>query len=675
MSAGKAVDLMGFDRSMLKKLIDEQDSLDGMRAAFRTIQDRQKENLPLISDIDARKERLRRIKSECIGNDRLFAEAVYNLEKNGFRVIMVKNEGEAIDALLREVGKEKLVVKSKSNITKEIDLTHALEAKGIEVIETDLGDRIIQISGLEPVHPTGPAAHLTRYQVAEILSEHFGKKLPSEPDVLSETVREELDGYLKRSRIGITGANAIAALEGAAVIVHNEGNVTRCSQAPGKHIIVTTRDKLLPNLDEAINQIKLQTFYATGKLTSAHVDIISGPSYTADIEKKIFRGMHGPKEIVVVFVDSGRTDMGDSPLLQCINCGNCLLTCPVYDIVGPAFGTRGHLGGIGVALKSKQSPAEEAAGKGLFLCLSCGSCEEQCPVSIDIRPDIYNARGACMHELLTEEQIAALKSIGNYDNPWMQSRASRTKWAKGLDMPSIGKVFYYPGCSLSLLRPDIARKTVELLREGGIDPAYLGKEEGCCGSIGRKLGDDELFRKQITHLLSSFVEAGAGKIITSCPGCLVSLNLGKELTGNDAVEVIHVTETLAGLKYKGKHSEAEMIKLTYHDSCELGRGLGIYDPPRELIRSLPEVELVEMERSRELSACCGSGAGVKSGYPELANAISKKRIAMAEKTGATMIVTSCPWCFENLSENASGRVSVIDLTDLIYQRLHPSKGR
>lgn len=664
---------MGFDRARLKKLIDEQDSLEGMRSSFKTIQERQKENLPLIKDLEERKERLRRVKKESIGNDGLIKAALKSLENNGFRVEIAKDDAEAVKILMREIGREKLVVKSKSNISKEIDLTHQLEQKGIEIIETDLGDRIIQISGLDPVHPTGPAAHLTRYQIADILSKHFKRKLPPEPDVLAETVRQELDGYLKKAKVGITGANAIAALEGALVIVHNEGNVTRCSQAEGKHIVLATRDKILPNLDEAINQVKLQTFYATGKLTSAHIDIISGPSYTADIEKKIFKGMHGPKEIVVVFIDSGRSDMGRSELLQCIGCGNCLLTCPVYDIVGPAFGTKGHFGGIGVALESRKGSARKAVDRGLHLCVACGSCLEQCPVSIDVRTDIFKARGEAGIDSLTEEQKAAISSIKNYDNPWMQPRASRAKWAKSMNLPEKGNVIYYPGCSLSLLRPEIARMTVELLRERGLNPAYLGSKEVCCGSIVRKLGDEESFRKQVASLMESFAKAGAKKIVASCPGCMISLNIAKELSGRKDIEILHVTQALANLKFGKQSASNGWKKVTYHDSCELGRGLGFYDPPRRLIEAIPGVELVEMERSREQGACCGSGAGVKSGYPELANAIANKRMKMAESTGASILITACPWCLENLSANAPSSVRVMDLIEFIHEAVKSGK--
>lgn len=658
---------MTLDRNRMKKLIEGQDSLDGMRSAFKTIQDRQKENLPLIKDLNARKERLKRVKSDSIGNERLFKSAVERLESNGFRVEMAKDEDQAIGIILREIGDEKLVVKSKSNISKEIDLTHRLEAKGIEVVETDLGDRIIQISGLEPVHPTGPAAHLTRYQVAEILSKHFKKDLPPDPDVLAETVRQELDCYLKRANVGITGANAIAALEGAAVIVHNEGNATRCSQAQKKHIIIVTRDKILPDLEEAINQVKLQTFYATGKLTSAHIDIISSPSYTADIEKKIFKGMHGPKEVIVIFVDSGRSEMGRSDVLMCIGCGNCLLACPVYDVTGPAFGTRGRQGGIGVALASKQKSAEYAAERGLYLCVSCGSCKERCPVSIDIRQDIFDARGACGEGMLSEEQKSALSSIGNYDNPWMQPRAARAKWAKDMELPERGEVVFYPGCSQSLLRPELARKTVELLRDAGLSPAYLGSKESCCGSLARKLGDEEAFKKQIKKLMDQFSKAGAKKVIVTCPGCLVSLNLGKEISGAKDIEFIHVTQALSKARKKKSVSGKTAVKVTYHDSCELGRGLGIYDPPRDLIGKIQGVQLVEMDHNRENSDCCGSGAGVKSGYPELSDAIAKKRIKMASKTGASVLLTSCPWCYENLSGNSTKEMAVRDLIDFIYE--------
>jgi len=666
---------MSFERSRLKKLIKEQDSLDGMRAAFKIVRERQIENLPLMPDLDERKKRLRELKSRSVGNAELFKSAVETLQRNGFRVMIARDNSEAMNLLMQEIGNEKLVVKSKSNISKELDIVHCLSSAGIEVIETDLGDRIIQLSDLQPVHPTGPAAHLTRFQIAEILSRHFNREIPPVPEVLAEAVREELDKYFNRAKVAITGANAIAASEGAIVLVHNEGNVTRCSRVPAKHIILTTPEKVLPTIDDAINLVKLQTYYATGKTLTAYIEIISSCSYTSDIEKKLFKGMHGPKKIVVIFLDSGRMELGSSELLYCIGCGNCLLDCPVYDILGPSFGSKGHMGGIGVALTSRLGTTEEADADGLFLCTSCGSCKEQCPTSIDIRPEIYHARNlASFANLLADEHNAALSSIQNYDNPWLQPRSVRAKWARDLNLPEEGEVIFYPGCSQSLLRPNIARMTVELLRDVGIDPAYLAENESCCGSIARKLGDQKLFEMQISRLLESFAKAGVKKIITSCPGCLVSLNIGKELTGMEDMELLHVTQALSELLPEIASAQDGTTKVSYHDPCELGRTLGIYDSPRELINSLEGVELIELERFREQSVCCGAGSGIKSGYPELAEAIAKKRLKMAEESGASVLLTSCPWCLENLfGAKGDSKVAVEDLIEFIHRLRSASK--
>jgi L-lactate utilization protein LutB len=666
---------MVFDRERLKKLIEEQDALTGMRSAFQTTRRRQRDNAHLIPDLETRKERLRKAKAESIGNDALFRTAIERLRENGFRIELANDEDEAIKILLQEIGNEKTVVKSKSNISKEIDLAHRLSERGIEVIETDLGDRIIQISGLTPVHPTGPAAHLTRYQIAEILSEHFGRKLPSDPDVLAEAVREELDGYLSRANIGITGANAIAANEGAVVILHNEGNVTRCAQSRKKHIVLTTRDKIVPTLDDAINLAKLQAYYATGKVVSAHIDIISGPSYTADIEKKIFKGMHGPKEIVTIFVDSGRSRLGNSELLYCINCGNCLLTCPVYDIIGPAFGSIGHFGGIGAAMLGRMRSPREADSAGVFLCTSCGACREACPVGIDIRPDIYYARGkATLEGLLSDEQRSAISSIKNYDNPWMQPRKARTRWAGKLGLRSEGETIYFPGCSISLLRPDLAVSSVQLLKECGIEPAYLGDEDICCGSLARKLGQEKLFEDQIRRLLLSIKRAGAKRVITSCPGCMTSLIIGKDMLAIQDLKVCHISEVLAELPRTRSAILEGGIRAAYHDPCELGRGLGIFDPPRIAIDSIKGVERVELERSREDSACCGAGAGVKSGFPELATAIAKRRLSMARDAGVKLLITSCPWCVENLQSASLGTdIMVKDLVEFLMESRIPTR--
>jgi L-lactate utilization protein LutB len=208
-------------------------------------------------------------------------------------------------------------------------------------------------------------------------------------------MRNDISEHINSSLVGITGANAIAAEEGAVLLLHNEGNIIVVATRPEKHIIIAGIDKIYHNIEEAMNMLKLQTFCATGALATSFVNIISGPSQTADIEKQLIRGVHGPKELCVILVDNHRSDIARSEykdLLYCIGCGQCLLVCPAYGVYGNGFGIDSHLGGRGLAYSalSNESPVE--AEKRLELCLSCRKCQQNCPVAIDIPSMIVKLR-------------------------------------------------------------------------------------------------------------------------------------------------------------------------------------------------------------------------------------------------------------------------------------------
>jgi len=666
-------DCMGL-QDRVRKAVEGTAELEGMRRSFETILDRQRLNVGRLPDLDSRRERLRKLKERCVGDEGLFSEAVASLEGNGCRVILAKDAGSALRVIQSEVSGSKLVVKSKSNITKELHLVQRLTEQGVEVIETDLGDRIVQLAGCDAVHPTGPACHLTRAQISTLLSEHFGRDISDDPDELTAAVKEEIAGYLDAATVGVTGANAVTACEGAVVIAHNEGNAARCAMLPEKHIVVTTPEKIVPSLDDAMNLVKLQTYFSTGKITTAYVNVISGPSYTADIEKKIFRGMHGPKEVVVIFVDGGRLAAGDPEPLYCIGCGSCVIRCPVYDVVGPVFGTSGHVGGQGVYLSAARDASSEAAEGGLHLCTSCGECREACPVDIDIRKGILNSR----HELLEQngemlpEHGTVTKSVRNYDNPWQMPRARRSRWAKGLDLPKKGEVLYFAGCSTSLLHPETARCAVRLLRAVGEEPAYLGTSESCCGSTAKKIGDVGLARDKVEACFDAFSSAGAKTVVVSCPGCHSALDSCDDLKKRHGVSVLHITEFLDERLAKLPLAKLDLPgNFTYHDPCDLGRERGVFDAPRRLIEAVLGGPVVEMRHSRLESRCCGAGSGVKSGFPELAVAIARARVGHAESVGADTILTACPWCVQNLRDCQSGKesVKVIDLLELLDSAL------
>jgi len=351
---------------------------------------RQRRSQP--SDLQERRLRLRLVREEAVGNPGLTAQAIANLEKNAFRVLRAETIEEAQSLILREIGAERLVVKAKSNLTREVGLEEFLAQRGVEVIDTDIGDRIVQLAGDHPSHPTGPASHLDRYDIARILSRHLGREVDASPQELASLLRQEVSGYIQRARIGITGANAICAEEGAVVLLHNEGNIQQVSLCSGKHLVLAGIDRIYPNLEEAVNLARLLTYYATGDVITSFINVIGGPSKTADIEKKLFRGVHGPQEVVVILVDNHRSVLQGGEfreLLYCIGCGECLLVCPAYRAFGPEYSGR-EPGGRGVVLEAVAGDEQKA----LELCLTCGRCRKNCPLEIDIPSMVLKLRKA-----------------------------------------------------------------------------------------------------------------------------------------------------------------------------------------------------------------------------------------------------------------------------------------
>ncbi|KCZ71484.1 hypothetical protein ANME2D_02214 [Candidatus Methanoperedens nitroreducens] len=360
-----------------------------LRKAFNSVKERQSLNPP--SDFEERKKRLKSSRELCVGNEILLSKAIDNLRRNGIKVYPVREKQEAVDVILDEAGHEKHIVKSKSNVTKEIELTRALERKGLTVIETDIGDRILQILNARPSHPTGPVTHLSAREIAKKLSTYYNKPIKESPEEIVQIVREDVISNLNDARVGITGANAITVEEGSIMMTHNEGNIYEVMRKE-KHIVVTSIDKIYPDIEAAMNMIKILSFSATGSIVPSFVEVISGVSKTADVEKKFIKGIHNPSEIVLVLLDNRRTELagnGFKDLLLCIGCGNCLLHCPMYNTIGNEFARDNYLGGKGLAYYSLYNNEKD---ERLEFCLTCGRCKENCPLGLDIPAIIKRIR-------------------------------------------------------------------------------------------------------------------------------------------------------------------------------------------------------------------------------------------------------------------------------------------
>lgn len=362
-----------------------------LRKAFNSVKERQAQNPP--AGFEERKKKLRAARELCVGNEELLSKAIDKLKKNGMKVHLAKDGNEAVDIILNELGGEKLVVKSKSNVTKEIELTNALTKKGFTVVETDIGDRILQVLKASPSHPTGPVTHLSAKEIAKGLSEYYGKPVKDDPEDIVRIVREDVLSHLRKANVGITGANAITAEEGSIVMTHNEGNIYEVMRKE-KHIVVTSIDKIYPDLESAMNMLKILSYNATGATIPSFVEIISGVSKTADVEKKFIKGVHNPSGITVILVDNKRSELAknrEKELLYCVGCGNCLLHCPMYNTIGNEFARGSQLGGKGIAYQSLYKNEKD---EKLAYCLTCGKCRDNCPLGLDIPAIIKRIRSA-----------------------------------------------------------------------------------------------------------------------------------------------------------------------------------------------------------------------------------------------------------------------------------------
>lgn len=392
----------------------KEEEMESMRKVFHGLRKRV-ETLSQSPKIQALQERVIDIRRNAIeNNEELIAIARERFKENDIDCFLAKDEEEARKILLDLINEEiessnidkdeVYIAKSKSNTLREINATQFLEENGMKIVETDLGDRILQLKKEDnsPVHPTGPASHLNVYDIADIVNEAMDLDLPPVPRPIMEAVRADVLDLLHKSYIGISGSNSIAAEDGAFLTVHNEGNISLV-QNKKLHIVVAGIDKLVPSLEDSVSVAKLETAYAIGKPLSSYINIVAGPSKTADIEKKLLKNMYGAERVAVILLDNGRKE-AIKDCLWCIGCGSCVLCCPVYNIVGNKFGYSSYLGGRGVAMSRYLKDNQVSVDSGLYMCTLCGMCTENCPVLTPTYEIIENLRATTQKEGLSRKQ-------------------------------------------------------------------------------------------------------------------------------------------------------------------------------------------------------------------------------------------------------------------------------
>jgi iron-sulfur cluster protein len=331
-------------------------------------------------------EEVREIKKQSISHmEELVERACEAIRENKGKAFLARTPEEALEIIDGIVGSGKLIVKGKSLTGEEIDLREHLEEQGNEVYETDLGEYIVQLLGIKPMHLLAPAVHVPKEEVARLLSRVTGKQIP--PDIQAEvaTVREILRDKFFRAQIGMSGANVVAADTGTLFQIENEGNIRLSSAAPPVFIALVGMEKVVPTIEDAFKVAEV-TWRFAGYTVPAYLNLVSGPSKTGDIEKVTTYGAHGPKEMYVIFLDAGRSQLARDPVFQealyCLRCGGCLYECPLFAVTAGRFGDK-YFGGIGAIWTAFVTGDLTKAAPLTYSCLSCGRCKVRCPVQID----------------------------------------------------------------------------------------------------------------------------------------------------------------------------------------------------------------------------------------------------------------------------------------------------
>jgi len=382
-------------------------------------------------------------------------------------------------------------------------------------------------------------------------------------------------------------------------------------------------------------------------------------------------------------------------IYRCARCGWCRTptfadhginkVCPVYEYhpKGPweFFTARGRLA-IAQGLLEGEIDVTKDLVEIIYSCTTCGACHEVCVIHFPVvmgvsktdeldqvrvfeamRAEVFKRRP----DMLLEPHRRIAERVATQRNPYGEPHDQRFEWLSDTyRLAKQGETVYFVGCTSAYRHPEIARSTIRVLSKAGLVPAII--DEWCCGSTLLRTGQWDYVEELAKHNLEELKKAGARKVVVSCAGCYRTLKLDyPEILGSKwDFEILHATELMWELIEEGRLKIAKSLnqKVTYHDPCHLGRHAGVYDPPRDIIKSIPGVEFVELTPTRQYAMCCGGGGGVKSGFNELALRIGIAAVKRAEGTGAKILLSACPFCKRNLVEAIEACKAGIEFYDI-----------
>ncbi len=656
-------------------------------------------------------------KDASIGRlDELYEQFAQEAEKRGVIVHRAATAADA-NALICRIARENnchKIIKSKSMTAEEILVNHALEADGHEVVETDLGEWIIQLRNEGPSHMVMPAIHLSRFQVADTFSEATSKPQDSDISKLVKVARRELRTKFAHADMGISGANFAIADTGTIGICTNEGNGRLTSTLPRVHVAIAGLDKLVPNLRDALRIIQVLPRNATAQAITTYVSWMTGSAEHSlnDGKRKI---MH------VIFLDNGRSALAKDPVcgevLRCVRCGACANICPVYRLVGGHKMGHIYIGAIGLILTYFFHGREKARNL-IHNCINCEACKDVCAAGInlpaliqEIRARLNEEEGSPLessllakvlsnrklfHTLLRFAKWAQrpvtggtpfirhlpdmfLKGQGFRALPAIAPRAFRDDWpALQNQAQARGKirVGLFAGCAQDFLYPEQLKAALTVFASKGCSVEFP-MEQSCCGLPVQTMGERQAAENVALQNIKAFDPARFDYIVTLCASCASHMKHAypRMLKGKATAEALQYSERIwdfssftrdvLGLSEADFNTSAE--KICYHAPCHLCRGMQVTEQPRALIAAA-----ASYVPSAEEDVCCGFGGSYSVKFPEISSQVMEKKLRNIETSGAATLVTDCPGCVMQLrggEEKRGNKLRVEHIAELLARRL------
>ncbi len=691
-------------------------SLSNFQTSWRTTRDAAFQQV----DFGEQREKMKAAKTEAIDHlDEYLEQFIAAAERSG-AIVHVATTADDANRIIREIARHhhvRLVAKSKSMVSEEIFLNDALADDGIEAVETDLGEWIVQLRHERPSHMVMPAIHLSRQQVGDVFTEYFGREISRE-DVGEQVrvARDEIRDVFFRAGMGITGANALIAESGTVMMVTNEGNGRLTSSIPPVHVVLAGIEKLVPTYEDAMTQVRLLARNATSQRITSYTTFIQGP--TPGHEQHI------------VLLDNGRRTMRDLPefreALNCIRCAACANVCPPYREVGGHVFGHVYSGAIGLVVTPFLHSLEDIAG-AQSLCLSCNACEIVCPVEIPLPRQILDVRAMVVKELgMKRAKRVILKAYAqpNLTNLLMKIGSKlqkpivrRSGYIRLRKAPIIGKqtswrsfpaladhrlssqvgaissptplivnaaagmtVALFPGCMTDRIYPEQGRATIAVLNALGVtvvNPPGLH----CCGLIPFNSGDVNDAQALALRTLGQLESLNVDAILSPSASCVAMmaqdyLHLFRDDSATLpraealAAKVMDTTSFLVNVArlQPGVLAGSTPREVTYHDSCQGLNALGLLAEPRYLIEEVMGDTIVELPEK----LCCGFGGSFSIEQPRVAQRLMDRKLDAAAGTGTRIIVTDNQGCIMHLRGgiDAEGRKIVVrHIMELLAERL------